>query len=110
MFDLNLKVCNYPQTTEACSFLYTGDASDDGSYNENELIGSSEDNESSRLINDDDSSSANNENNSELEAAQPPERSNPERSSPVTSAPASAALSDNGPVAPLEEEDDSSSW
>lgn len=94
MFDLALKVCNYPRGREACAFLYTGDATDDGSYNENELIGSSDNGENSSLVENEEGSNE----TSELEPAHPPERS---VASPVTEASNAAALSS---------EDDESTW
>lgn len=97
IFDLSLQVCNYPPARENCAFLYTGEASDDGSYNENDLIRSNENSESSSLIDNEDSGSllSNNE-SSELEA-QPPERS-----SPVTEG--------SNVAAALSSEEDESSW
>lgn len=100
MFDLNLKVCNYPRGREGCAFLYTGEGSDDGSYNENDLLGLSENNENgSRLVDEEERNAGNNE-TSELEA-QPPERSGP-----VTEG-SNAALVES---APTNEEDSEAAW
>lgn len=71
MFDPDLKVCNYPKGRRGCSFLYTGEATDDGS-SENDLINLVDNNENRRLVDEEDSN-ANNE-TAELDA-QPPERS-----------------------------------
>lgn len=102
MFDLNLKVCNYPRDREGCAFLYTGEGSDDGSYNENDLLGLSENNNenTSRLAEEEESGAGNNE-TAELEA-QPPERSGP-----VTEG-SNAALVEG--AAPSNEEDSEAAW
>ena len=97
---MNLKVCDYPRGREGCAFLYQGDGFDDGSYNENDLLGLSEnsyEHSSGRLIDEEDSSANNNE-SSELEA-QPPERS-----SPVTEGSNAALLTENS------SSEDESSW
>lgn len=105
MFDLNLKVCNYPRDREGCAFLYTGEGSDDGSYNENDLLGLAEnhyENNNSRLIDEEaNGGSAGNNESSELEPAQPPERSGP-----VTEG-SNAALSESSPS---NEEDSEAAW